>query len=570
MSQKRDAAYGFPFQLEDSALGNYPSAPVARAMLKRSISCEYKASAAHQNNHQIMTHLLPSRNEHAAACKLRFPEPEISEERLYSPFAEPPDQKQGTQFEILRDPSSTGAEDGKTGSVVSMPPGKANKVLTDRFRCPEDVAHSTVTAGLSSESGVFRFDFDANSSAGNPATGVGDPLHNTFQQVRAHTSTAQLPFDPLRAVDSLLWERYAARSARAGKPLVTNNVVRNVYYAVRPFLPVAVRKQFQKMYFRGWEKVRFPTWPVDRTVENILEQLLVGAMKSLNICSVPFIWFWPDGARSCAMMTHDVETLAGANFCSELMDLDDSFGIKSSFQVVPEERYPVTSRYLESIRRRGFEVNVHDLNHDGQLFRERTEFLRRAERIRFYAQQFGAQGFRSAVLYRNVDWYDALDFSYDMSIPNVAHLDPQPGGCCTVMPFFLGKILELPVTTTQDYTLFHILNDYSIRLWKQQISLIREKHGLISFIIHPDYVIEKAARRVYADLLRYLAEMRALGETWIALPGDVAAWWRLRSEMKLVEAGGSWRIEGQGHERARIAYAKIVNNELVYAMEPAE
>jgi hypothetical protein len=28
-----------------------------------------------------------------------------------------------------------------------------------------------------------------------------------------------------------------------------------------------------------------------------------------------------------------------------------------------------------------------------------------------------------------------LCFAYDMSIPNVAHLDPQRGGCCTIMPF---------------------------------------------------------------------------------------------------------------------------------------
>ena len=60
------------------------------------------------------------------------------------------------------------------------------------------------------------------------------------------------------------------------------------------------------------------------------------------------------------------------------------------------------------------------------------------------------------------------DFAYDMSVPNVAHLDPQRGGCCTVMPYFIGKILEIPVTDVQDYTLFNILEDFSIELWKKQ------------------------------------------------------------------------------------------------------
>jgi hypothetical protein len=111
-----------------------------------------------------------------------------------------------------------------------------------------------------------------------------------------------------------------------------------------------------------------------------------------------------------------------------------------------------------------------------------------------------------------------------MSIPNTAHLDPQRGGCCTVLPYSIGKILELPLTTTQDYSIFNILNDYSILLWEEQISLIREKYGLISFIIHPDYVIDRGARSVYEKLLQHLSGLRAQGQTWIALPGEVAEW----------------------------------------------
>ena len=269
------------------------------------------------------------------------------------------------------------------------------------------------------------------------------------------------------------------------------------------------------------------------------------------------------------MITHDVETSAGRDFCSQLMDLNDSVGVKSSFQIVPEKRYTVTQALLDSIRKRGFEINVHDLNHDGRLICNRDEFLRRAQRINRYGRQFGALGFRSAVMYRNIDWYDALQFSYDMSIPNMAHLDPQQGGCCTVFPFFIGNILELPLTTTQDYSLFNILGDHSIRLWKEQVALIRQRHGLISFIVHPDYIIDQAARRVYAELLQFLCALRSKGETWIALPNEIAAWWRLRSELKLVNVGGAWRIEGRGSERARLAYAVRVNDTLFYELAPS-
>jgi len=161
-------------------------------------------------------------------------------------------------------------------------------------------------------------------------------------------------------------------------------------------------------------------------------------------------------------------------------------------------------------------------------------------------------------MYRNLDWIGALKIRYDMSVPNAAHLDPQAGGCCTVFPFFVGEILEIPTTMTQDYSLFHILGQYSIELWKQQISIIAGKNGLACFVVHPDYIATPKARRVYSDLLCHLSEMKAAMQTWIALPGEVDEWWRQRRRMKLIRsASHSWRIEGQGSERARWAWAVL-------------
>jgi hypothetical protein len=448
----------------------------------------------------------------------------------------------------------------------------AGRLLTDHFRCPDDFVDFIVPEDIPAKSGYFQFGPGVicygQCSSGDPATSVTDPLHNALQQVTMSGSSVHLPFDPVQVVDNLRHERYADNQASSKTANKTSSLVRMLYYLARPLLPVAVRKHLQRRYLRDWSKISFPNWPVDRTVEDILEQLLILSMKSLNVTRIPFIWFWPEGIPSCTAVTHDVETAAGFDFCAQLMDLNDSFGIKSSFQIVPEERYAVPLARLDAIQKRGFEINIHDLNHDGNLLANREEFLRRACEINLYAKEFGALGFRSAVLYRNIDWYDALDFSYDMSVPNVAHLDPQRGGCCTVFPFFNGKMLELPVTMSQDYSLYHILNDYSISVWKQQISLIREKHGLMQMIVHPDYNIDPAARRVYAELLSYLSDLRAQGETWIALPRDVAAWWRLRSELRLVKAGSSWSIQGEGRERARIAYAKIVDGKLAYELEP--
>ncbi len=151
-----------------------------------------------------------------------------------------------------------------------------------------------------------------------------------------------------------------------------------------------------------------------------------------------------------------------------------------------------------------------------------------------------------------------------MSVPNVGHLDPQRGGCCTTKPYFIGKILEIPVVATQDYTLFNILRQYSMDLWEQQIELVLEQHGLISFIVHPDYLLEKRARDVYSSLLERLAHLRRQSKMWISLPRQLNDWWRSRNEMRLVREGTSWQIKGPQVERARVAFAHLEDNRVVY------
>jgi hypothetical protein len=446
-----------------------------------------------------------------------------------------------------------------------------NQAFLTYYRCPECFAYFSLTGELSEDCGLFLFGEDVlcygPCSPGFPAPKARTNLYDALANVAIGKASLRLPFDPTEIIENLRRERYLGNQHNGGSKTPLGRSLSNAYRFLRPALPVAIRKHLQRLYLRGWDKLSFPSWPVDRTVDSIAEKLFALALKAHAVERIPFIWFCPECAPSCAILTHDVETLPGRNFCSRLMDLDDSVGIKSSFQVVPEQRYPVPPTFLNSIRERGFEINVHDLNHDGHLFANREVFLQRAESINRYAKDFASLGFRSGSLYRNPEWLQALDFSYDMSIPNIAHLDPQRGGCCTVLPFFIGNMLELPLTTIQDYSLFHILNDYSTDLWKRQIALIVEKHGLVSFIVHPDYVIQKRARETYQALLGDLALLRADGILWIALPREVDQWWRDRSQMEVVADGKRWRIEGKGRERARLAFATLVGEKLAFTIE---
>jgi hypothetical protein len=447
------------------------------------------------------------------------------------------------------------------------------QALSDYYRVPSEELGPVLTSESSDDPGFFRFGPEAI-CYGRCASGVSPRIENAERHdaschIQSDEQGLHLPFDPDQVIDNLRREEYVEKLVPGRERFVSQEWILKAYYVARPLFPVAFRRHLQRAYFNDWRTRVFPTWPVDSTVDTLHKEFLRISMRAAGLEKIPFIWFWPEGKPSCFIMTHDVETRAGRDFTGQLMDLDQLYGVNASFQVIPEERYEVTDEYVNEIRRRGFEFNIHDLNHDGRLYQKREEFLRRAQKINEYGRRYNARGFRAGSMYRRLDWYDAYKFSYDMSLTNVAHLEPKRGGCCTVFPFFVGDILELPLTTSQDYSVFHILNEYSIEPWKAQLDLIRRNNGLISFIAHPDYLISQRARRVYENLLGYLREMVARENLWAALPGEVDLWWRARSQMRLVQRGDVWEIDGPESKRARIAFAKIEGDRLVYEVAPA-
>jgi hypothetical protein len=447
-----------------------------------------------------------------------------------------------------------------------------SSILSDYYRVPDEGLARICAPQLSGEDGFFHFGPDVI-CYGRSATGVSPEIENAgrfdaYQNASLKNSEVHLPFDPVEVVENLQRERYVKQRPTKNGRMVDLPIVRATYYAVRELLPVSIRKHLQKFYLGDWSKLLFPKWPVDFTVDTLHERILRLSMQANGVQRMPFIWFWPDGAPNTLIVTHDVETAVGRDFTRELIDLDEAHGIRASFQVIPEKRYEVPDEYVALIRSRGFEFNIHDLNHDGQLYQERQLFLQRSKKINSYVKQFGTSGFRAGVMYRNLDWYDAYEMSYDMSMPNVAHLEPQRGGCCTVFPYFVGKILEIPLTTCQDYSLFQILNDYSIDLWKQQLAMLRKRNGLMSFIAHPDYLIDAKARRVYESLLQYLQQMVKREKIWMALPGEVDQWWRARNQMRLVQINGQWAIEGPQSNKAKVAFAVLDGDGLTYEVTP--
>jgi hypothetical protein len=183
---------------------------------------------------------------------------------------------------------------------------------------------------------------------------------------------------------------------------------------------------------------------------------------------------------------------------------------------------------LRELADRGFEVGVHGLQHDRSLFASRRAFDSQRPGLVALRDRLGAVGFRSPSIYRVFEWMSDLPFDYDCSIPNSDPWEAQPGGCCSVWPFFIGDLVELPYTLAQDHTLFTLLRHRSPALWLQVASQIEREYGLIQVIAHPDdgYLGDPVKRGYYAEWLAAMAERERV---WRALPRDVASWWRGRA-----------------------------------------
>jgi hypothetical protein len=168
-------------------------------------------------------------------------------------------------------------------------------------------------------------------------------------------------------------------------------------------------------------------------------------------------------------------------------------GFRSSFNFVPEGSYHVSSKLLNELVTQGFEVGVHDLHHNGKLYRNKKSFDAAAPRINHYLREWNAVGFRSGFMHRNLEWLHALEIEYDMSTFDTDPFEPQPDGVETVFPYFISNgggsgYVELPYTLPQDSTLFLLLEHKNIDIWKRKLDWIAEHGGMALINVHPDYM----------------------------------------------------------------------------------
>lgn len=352
-----------------------------------------------------------------------------------------------------------------------------------------------------------------------------------------------------------LEERYRGEPAERPLPL-------SVYYAVKPLLPRRLQIALRRRYAKRQARVEFPRWPIEPLLVERRQRRLRAELERRGAERLPTIAPWPDGRRFAAILTHDVEGPAGVANVRRIAAIERRHGFVSSWNLVAEW-YPIPGDLLDHLRAAGCEVGLHGIKHDGRLFESRARFESELPAIHRYLAAWDAVGFRSPATHRNADWMPELGALYDSSFPDTDPFEPQAGGCCSILPFFLGDMVELPITLVQDHTMWEILRRETIELWTGKSDWIAAHGGLVNLITHPDYLDTPARLRMYEEFLEYLAAQR---DCWHALPREVAAWWRARAGLRLVEEGDAARIEGDGAGRARVSWARLDGDGV--ALEP--
>jgi len=301
--------------------------------------------------------------------------------------------------------------------------------------------------------------------------------------------------------------------------------LQRLFYVVRPLMPQGLKLALRRKTRPQVEKCHKLGWPIEPRYVRFLWEVLRQIQILTNTQEVAFESIWPEGFDFAFVLTHDIETKDGQAFVREVADFEESLGFRSSFSFVPE-KYDLDLNLMQELRRRGFEITVHGLKHDGNLFNSRDEFLRRVEKINLYIREFEAKGFRSPCTLRNPEWMQALDIEYDLSFFDTDPFEPIPGGTMCIWPFYLGRFIELPYTLVQDHTLIRILQETTPRIWLEKVEFIEKYHGMALLISHPDYLQDPIGWRVYTQ---FLQAMKTRDDCWHALPRDVAHWWRKRS-----------------------------------------
>lgn len=301
------------------------------------------------------------------------------------------------------------------------------------------------------------------------------------------------------------------------------------------------------------------------------------------------------------LISFSIKTKGAHNFARRLMTVFTRFGFSEArirrslhstaaslqqYKAAPTFFIPAVvlqrhSALIAEIAHHGSEIGIHGYVHNDYRTLNINEQFEQTWRavLAFQRSEISYQGFRSPYLgwtEESLDVFRTLDFAYesneavlhdvidlDMLSPmlrsgyekSLALFQAIPCNAYTLRPHFEGALLRIPTSIPDDEMLVDRLRKTKPkevgRVWGKIMQRVYELGGIYTLNLHPERGI---LCKLALDILLDIARNQAL-PVWIARLGDIAQWWKERSQFRLnIEplATDCWQVNAICSERATL------------------
>ena len=327
-----------------------------------------------------------------------------------------------------------------------------------------------------------------------------------------------------RIINNLIYERYYKQSIPLQSRLPINYTK----------IPVPLRNFLFGMLLKLKTDPKWPEWPAEKSVE-LTRYLYIKSISMAYKKKVPHVSFWPHGKKFAIAVTHDCDTHTSFKNIDKIRETERKYGIISSWNVL-SNKYRIDKEKLRKLKGEGCEIGLHDYNHDNKTpFLKKPRVIERIMSASKLVQEFGIKGYRSESLLRNKEFLELLSdyFYYDSSTCDTDIYSPvaMRSGTCTVFPFFIKNMVEIPITLPQDYRLMRLgkTKNEIFEIWKKKVDFLRQVNGAAVLLTHPDSHIfgNDKYLDVYDRILKYAT---SLDDEWNTTTYGIAKWWNERSK----------------------------------------
>ena len=160
-------------------------------------------------------------------------------------------------------------------------------------------------------------------------------------------------------------------------------------------------------------------------------------------------------------------------------------GFRSSFNFVPEGEYDTPSSLRSFLADHGFEVGVHDLHHDGTLYRSKAEFSAAAKCINEHLRALAGGRIQIRVYVPQ----PRMAKRTQRAVRRLEHSTPTPSSLSQtagpIFPFWVGRsdkrrLRRTAIYAASGFNPFPGLGPETNDIWKRKLDWVARHGGMAS------------------------------------------------------------------------------------------